>query len=71
MQFHQYTVVLKNNFYPLFASKQRIVNECFSKFNFVDNEDKLNEFIKLAKELKKDLTQEGISIGINDGLMII
>ena len=31
----------------------------------------LDKFIKLAEELKKELTQEGISIGINDGLMII
>ena len=31
----------------------------------------LDNFIKLAEELKKELNQEGISIGINDGLMII
>ena len=34
-------------------------------------ENQLNDFIKLAEELKKELTQEGISVGINDGLMII
>ncbi len=34
-------------------------------------ENRLNDFIKLAHELKTELTQEGISIGINDGLMII
>ena len=34
-------------------------------------ENKLNEFIIIAEEMKKDLKQEGISIGINNGLMII
>ena len=34
-------------------------------------ENKLNEFIIIAEEMKKDLSQEGISIGINNGLMII
>ena len=34
-------------------------------------ETKLNEFIKIAENLKRKLTQEGISIGINNGLMII
>lgn len=31
----------------------------------------LNYFISLAKQFKKDLSQEGISIGINNGLLII
>ena len=39
-----------------------------NKENF---ENKLNEFIIIAKEMKKNLKQEGISIGINNGLMII
>ena len=34
-------------------------------------ENKLNDFIIIAEEMKKDLNQEGISIGINNGLMII
>lgn len=34
-------------------------------------ENQLNDFIELAENLKKELTQEGISIGINNGLMII
>lgn len=34
-------------------------------------ENKLNEFIIIAEEMKKELKQEGISIGINNGLMII
>lgn len=34
-------------------------------------ENKLNEFIIIAEEMKKELKQEGISIGINKGLMII
>ena len=34
-------------------------------------EKTLNYFIELANQFKKDLTQEGISIGINDGLLII
>ena len=34
-------------------------------------EKKLNDFITIANELKQELTQEGISIGINNGLMII
>ena len=33
--------------------------------------NKLNEFITIAEEMKKELKQEGISIGINNGLMII
>jgi PII-like signaling protein len=39
-----------------------------NKENF---ENKLNEFIIIAEEMKKELKQEGISIGINNGLMII
>ena len=34
-------------------------------------ENRLNEFIIIAEEMKKDLNQEGISIGVNNGLMII
>lgn len=34
-------------------------------------ENTLRYFIQLAKQFKKDLSQEGISIGINDGLLII
>ena len=34
-------------------------------------ENKLNDFIIIAEKMKKDLNQEGISIGINNGLMII
>lgn len=34
-------------------------------------EETLNYFIELANQFKKDLTQEGISIGINNGLLII
>ena len=34
-------------------------------------ESTLEYFINLAEKFKKDLSQEGISIGINDGLMII
>ena len=34
-------------------------------------ENTLNYFISLAKQFKKDLSQEGISIGINNGLLII
>lgn len=34
-------------------------------------ENNLNYFIGLAKQFKKDLAQEGISIGINNGLLII
>lgn len=34
-------------------------------------ENTLNYFISLAKQFKKDLSQEGISIGINEGLLII
>lgn len=34
-------------------------------------ENKLSEFIAIAEEMKKELKQEGISIGINNGLMII
>ena len=34
-------------------------------------EKTLNYFIELANQFKKDLTQEGISIGINNGLLII
>lgn len=34
-------------------------------------ENTLNYFISLAKQFKKDLSQEGISIGINKGLLII
>ncbi len=34
-------------------------------------ESTLEYFISLAKQFKKDLSQEGISIGINDGLLII
>lgn len=39
-----------------------------NKENF---ENKLNEFIAIAEGMKIDLKQEGISIGINNGLMII
>ena len=39
--------------------------------SFKEFESTLNYFINLAKQFKKDLSQEGISIGINDGLMII
>ena len=39
--------------------------------SFKEFESTLNYFINLAKQFKKDLNQEGISIGINDGLMII
>ena len=31
----------------------------------------LNYFISLAKQFEKDLSQEGITIGINEGLLII
>lgn len=34
-------------------------------------ENTLDYFISLAKQFKKDLSQEGISIGINKGLLII
>lgn len=34
-------------------------------------ENTLNYFISLAEQFKKDLSQEGISIGINNGLLII
>ena len=34
-------------------------------------ENTLNYFISLANQFKKDLSQEGISIGINNGLLII
>ena len=34
-------------------------------------ENNLDYLIRLAKQFKKDLTQEGISIGINNGLLII
>ena len=34
-------------------------------------ENTLSYFIQLAKQFKKDLSQEGISIGINEGLLII
>ena len=34
-------------------------------------EGTLSYFIQLAKQFKKDLSQEGISIGINEGLLII
>lgn len=34
-------------------------------------EGTLRYFVQLAKQFKKDLSQEGISIGINDGLLII
>ena len=34
-------------------------------------ENTLNYFISLAKQFKKDLSQEGISIEINEGLLII
>ena len=34
-------------------------------------ENKLSEFIAIAEEMKINLKQEGISIGINNGLMII
>ena len=39
--------------------------------NFKEFESTLKYFINLAEQFKKDLNQEGISIGINDGLMII
>ena len=34
-------------------------------------ESSLSYFIQLAKQFKKDLSQEGISIGVNNGLLII
>ena len=34
-------------------------------------ENTLRYFIQLANQFKKDLSQEGISIGVNDGLLII
>ena len=34
-------------------------------------ENTLSYFIQLAKQFKNDLSQEGISIGINEGLLII
>ena len=34
-------------------------------------EGTLRYFVQLAKQFKKDLSQEGISIGINNGLLII
>ena len=34
-------------------------------------EGTLRYFVQLAKQFKKDLSQEGISIGINEGLLII
>ena len=34
-------------------------------------EGTLRYFIQLANQFKKDLSQEGISIGINEGLLII
>ena len=34
-------------------------------------ENKLNEFVKIANNLKKELNQEAVSIGVNNGLMII
>lgn len=42
------------------------INASYEKF-----ESTLEYFINLAEKFKKDLSQEGISIGINDGLMII
>ena len=39
--------------------------------SFKEFESTLKYFINLAEKFKKDLSQEGISIGINDGLMII
>ena len=42
------------------------INANYEKF-----ESTLEYFIDLAEKFKKDLSQEGISIGINDGLMII
>ena len=42
------------------------INANYEKF-----ESTLEYFINLAEKFKKDLSQEGISIGINDGLMII
>lgn len=38
----EYIITLKNDFYPLFFSSERIINECFSKFDFEDNKDKLS-----------------------------
>ena len=42
------------------------INASYEKF-----ESTLEYFISLAEKFKKDLKQEGISIGINNGLMII
>lgn len=42
------------------------INASYEKF-----ESTLEYFINLAEKFKKDLSQEGISIGINNGLMII
>ena len=42
------------------------INASYEKFESI-----LEYFINLAEKFKKDLSQEGISIGINDGLMII
>ena len=39
--------------------------------SFKEFESTLKYFINLAEQFKKDLNQEGVSIGINDGLMII
>ncbi len=48
-------------------------NICILTINTNENnfEKKINEFIKIANNLKKELNQEAVSIGVNDGLLII
>lgn len=41
-----YTVTLKNDYAPLFLTGSRIINECFSKINFEDNEDTLSAYLE-------------------------
>lgn len=41
-----YTVTLKNDYAPLFLTGSRIINECFSKINFKDNQDTLSAYLE-------------------------
>ena len=49
----------------------KIVYENITILNVNTDDNALPYFINLAEKLKKDLTQEGISIGVNNGLLII
>ena len=58
--------VQKNNKISIYVPSTIDVNKVNENF-----ENTLNYFISLANQFKKDLSQEGISIGINNGLLII